>query len=331
MNKKKIFNTIVVIMVPVILYLFFLILRPASFGKFNTIYIIITQSFITCIIAWGMQYLAKMGEFDMSLGAEMVLDAIIAALLCEKIGLPGIIIGCMLVAVICGLLKGILYQIMGIPVMIMTIALVYLMGAVGGLITNSAAVTIAYEYTVLGHAPGNVAVFIIAAILMYVLANKSVYGSHVRAAAGSSHIAKNNGINVQKIKIRSLFVSSMFAGIAAIVQLSHGSGVTPTVGLDSITNIMQPLMSVYIGFVMAQYINIVPAIFVASILMSIISNGITAMNWSSAIYNVVIGAVLILIMAYMSIADIYSRKQAERNGAIANMNAAAKQPVFVRK
>lgn len=331
MNKKKIFNTIVVIMVPVILYLFFLILRPASFGKFNTIYIIITQSFITCIIAWGMQYLAKMGEFDMSLGAEMVLDAIIAALLCEKIGLPGIIIGCMLVAVICGLLKGILYQIMGIPVMIMTIALVYLMGAVGGLITNSAAVTIAYEYTVLGHAPGNVVVFIIAAILMYVLANKSVYGSHVRAAAGSSHIAKNNGINVQKIKIRSLFVSSMFAGIAAIVQLSHGSGVTPTVGLDSITNIMQPLMSVYIGFVMAQYINIVPAIFVASILMSIISNGITAMNWSSAIYNVVIGAVLILIMAYMSIADIYSRKQAEKNGAIANMNAAAKQPVFVRK
>lgn len=318
MNKKFV-NTIVVLMVPVILFLFFLVLRPAAFGKLNTIIIIITQSFSTCIIAWGMQYLAKMGEFDMSLGAEIVLDGIVAALLCEKIGILGIIIGCMLVATVCGLVKGLLYRIMGIPVMIMTIALVYLMGAVGGLITNSEALTIAYEYTVLGYAPGNVIMFIIAAILMYIIANKSVYGAHVKAVAGSAHISKNNGISVQKIKIRSLFVSSMFAGIAAIVWLSHGSGVTPTVGLDSISNIMQPLMSVYIGFVMAQYINIVPAIFVASILMAIISNGITALNWSSAIYNVVVGAVLTLIMSYMSIADIYSRKKAERNGAITNM------------
>lgn len=319
--NKKIRNTFVVLMVPVILYLFFLILRPASFGKLNTIYIIITQSFITCIIAWGMQYLAKMGEFDMSLGAEMILDSIVAALLCGKIGFPGILIGCLLVAVICGILKGMLYRIMGIPIMIMTIALVYLMGAIGGLITNSASVTIANKYTFLGHAPGNVIVFILAGILMYVLANKSVYGAHVSAASGSEHIAKNNGINVKNTKIISLFLSSIFAGIAAIIQLSHGSGVTPSVGLDSIQNIMQPLMSVFIGFVMAEYINIVGAIFIASILMSIISNGITALNWSSAIYNVVVGAVLVLIMAYMSVADIVAKKQAEKNGAIANMKS----------
>ena len=61
---------------------------------------------------------------------------------------------------------------------------------------------------------------------------------------------------VEKTKIRSLFLSSMFAGVTAIVQLSHGSGVTPSVGLDSIQNIMQPIMSVFIGFVMAQYINL---------------------------------------------------------------------------
>lgn len=317
--SKKIRDTIVVIMAPVILYLFFLILRPASFGKFNTIYIIITQSFITCMIAWGMQYLAKMGEFDMSLGAEMILDSIIAALLCAKMGFAGIIFGCLAVAVICGIIKGILFKIMGIPVMIMTIALVYLMGAIGGLITNSAAVTIASKYTFLGRAPGNVVIFILAGILMYILANRSVYGAHVNAAAGSAHISANNGIDVQSIKIKSLMISSLFAGIAAIVQLSHGSGVTPSVGLDSIQNIMEPLMSVFIGFVMAQYVNIVGAIFVASIMMSIISNGITALNWSSAIYNVVVGAVLILIMAYMSLARIYSVKRAEKNGALANI------------
>ena len=154
---------------------------------------------------------------------------------------------------------------------------------------------------------------------MYILSDRSVYGANVNAVAGSESISHNNGISVEKTKIRSLFLSSMFAGVTAIVQLSHGSGVTPSVGLDSIQNIMQPIMSVFIGFVMAQYINIVFSIFVGSVLMSIISNGITALNWSSAIYNVVVGAILLLIMAYMNVAKIYSRKHEEKIGALKNM------------
>lgn len=317
--NKKISNSIVVVMVPIALYLFFLLLRPKSFGKINTVYIIITQSFITCMIAWGMQYLAKMGEFDLALGAEMILDSIIAALLSTRFGIPGIVAGCLLSALVCGILKGVLYRVMKIPIMILTIALIYLLGSFGGLITNSAALTIAYEHTFLGRAPGNMIVFLLTGILMYFLANKSVYGSNVNAVAGAPGISRNNGISVEKTKIRSLILSSMFAGIAAIVQLSHGSGVTPSVGLDSIQNIMQPMMSVFIGFVMAQYVNVVFSIFVGSILMSIISNGITALNWSSAIYNIVVGIILLLIMAYMNVAKVYSQKHEEKIRAIANM------------
>lgn len=318
--NKKIINSIVVVMVPIALYLFFLVLRPKSFGKINTVYIIFTQSLITCMIAWGMQYLAKMGEFDLALGAEMLLDSIIAALLSTRLGIFGIIAGCLLSAAVCGILKGILYRVMKIPIMILTIALIYLLGAFGGLITNSAALTIPYAYTFLGRAPGNVIVFVLTGILMYFLANKSVYGANVNAVAGAPGISSNNGISVEKTKIRALLLSSMFAGIAAIVQLSHGSGVTPSVGLDSIQNIMQPMMSVFIGFVMAQHVNVVFSILIGSILMSIISNGITALNWSSAIYNVVVGAILLLIMAYMNVAKTYSEKHEEKIRAMANIH-----------
>ena len=271
--NKKIVNFIVVLMVPVFLYLFFLLLRPASFGKASTIYIIFTQSFITCIIAWGMQFLVSMGEFDLAVGAEMVLDCIFAALLSARIGFAGIIIGCIVCAFVCGVIKSALYRMMRIPIMILTIALVYLLGATGGLVTNSSALTIKSAYTFLGRAPGNIIVFAITGFVVYLLTNGSVLGANVRAVSGSVSIARNNGIHVESTKIKSLILSSMLAGIAAIIQLSHGSGVTPSVGLDSIQNIMQPIMSVFIGFVMARYINIVFSIFIGSILMSIISNG----------------------------------------------------------
>lgn len=318
---KKLRNVGIVVLAPVVLYIFFLILRPESFGKFNTVYITITQSFITCIIAYGMQYLARMGEFDMSLGAEIILDCIVAALLSRRLGIAGIVIGCLVTGIVCGILKGLLYRVMRIPVMIMTISIVYLMGAIGGLITGSSSVTIPYEYTFFGRAPGNFILFIIAVVLMYFIANRSIYGAHVNAVAGSPAIAAGNGIRVTDVKVRALFLSSLFAALAAIIQLSHGSGVTPSVNLDSIQNIMEPLMSVFIGFVMAQFVNIVGAIFAASVMMSIISNGITALNWSSSIYNVVVGTVLVLIMAYMSVANIHSIRKTEKDGAIANMKA----------
>lgn len=318
MNKKAV-NLIIVLMVPVLLYLFFLTLRPASFGKSSTIYIIFTQSFITCIVAWGMQFLVSMGEFDLALGAEMVLDCIFAALLTARIGFAGIIIGCLVCAVVCGVIKSALYRVMRIPIMILTIALVYLLGATGGLVTNSAALTIPSSCTFLGRAPGNVIVFAAAGLVMYFLVNGSVLGADVRAVSGSRSIARSNGIKVENTKIKSLMLSSILAGVAAIIQLSHGSGVTPAVGLDSIQNIMQPMMSVFIGFVMAQYVNIVFSIFIGSILMSIVSNGITALNWSSSIYNVVVGAILILIMAYMNITAISTKRREEKLGAEKNM------------
>jgi ribose/xylose/arabinose/galactoside ABC-type transport system permease subunit len=116
-----------------------------------------------------------------------------------------------------------------------------------------------------------------------------------------------------------LLFSSLLAGIAAVVQLSHGSGVTPSVGLDSIQNIMEPMMSVFIGLVMSRYVNMVFSTFIGSVLMTIISNGITAMNWPSSLYNVVIGCVLLVIMAYINIASIVEKRRVERTKAQENV------------
>ena len=78
-------------------------------------------------------------------------------------------------------------------------------------------------------------------------------------------------------------------------------------------------MSVFIGMVMAKYVNIVFSIFIGSIMMSIVSNGITALNWSSSIYNVVVGMILIVIMAYMNVAEIVLKNRTERISAAENM------------
>ena len=168
---QKVRNIAVVILIPTLLYAFFTILKPGSFGKVNTLYIIVTQSFITCTIAWGMHSLIGMGNFDLAIGAEMVLDSILAALLCDKIGFIGIPIGCIGGALACGAIKSVLYRYLRIPTMILTIALVYLFGAAGGIITNSKALTIPTQYTFLGRAPGNIIIFVVVGLVIFALVN----------------------------------------------------------------------------------------------------------------------------------------------------------------
>ena len=321
MRKHNALNIIIVLLAPVVLYLFFLLLRPESFGQLNTLYIVVTQSFITCMVAWGMSPIVQIDQFDLSLGAEMILDSILATMFCQSLGVPGIFIGCLLGAAICGFVKGTMYRLMHIPIMILTVALVYLLGAIGGIITNSKAVTIPSNMTLFGRAPGNVIVFLVTGAIVYYFMNKSTYGANLKAMAGSAEIARANGINVEMTVFKSLLFSSLLAGVAAVVQLSHGSGVTPSVGLDSIQNIMEPMMSVFIGLVMSRYVNIVFSTFVGSLLMTVISNGITAMNWPSSLYNVVIGCVLLIIMAYINIATVVTKRRTERSKAQENVEA----------
>lgn len=318
--QVKIKKFVIVLLIPILLYGLFWILRPKSFGQFNTFYIIFLQSMITCIVGWGLNFTINMDQFDLAVGAEMILDGILAAMLCRLLGIPGIVLGCFIGALICGSIKALLFKMLRIPAMILTIALTYIWGAVGGLITGSSAQVIASDKSILGQSPWNVIIFILAGCLVLYLNNYSVFGMNVKSVAGSGHLSKSNGINVESVQMKALVISSLFAGIAAILQLSHGSSVTPTTGLGSISSILQSIMSVFIGLVMIKQVNIIFGIFVGAFMMSIIRNGLTAISMPSSFYNVVIGAVLITLMIFMNVSNVIEKRQTEKAGALMRYN-----------
>ena len=64
--------------IPGAVYLLFLILRPAAFGKFSMLGMLITQSFINSIIAWGLSFSMTAGNLDLSIGAQISVSTIVA-------------------------------------------------------------------------------------------------------------------------------------------------------------------------------------------------------------------------------------------------------------
>lgn len=299
--------------VPVALYLLFFFLKPASFGKAETMYNIFQQSIISCILAWGLSFTMMMNQFDLAVGAEIILAAIFGALLAPMLGIPGIIIGGIAGGILTGSIKVLAFKYLKIPTMILTIALTYVFAALGGIITKSASLVIAPQYSILSDAPWNIIVFLFAGFLIYILHRFSPYGAQVRAVSNSEKLSQINGINVNRVRVIALFISSLFAGIAAILKLSHGSSVAPSDGLSSISTILEPIMSVFIGIVMMRFVNISIGIFVGSLLMSIISNGLIAISMPPSYNNVVVGCVLIFLMVFINVKILYDKKILHRN------------------
>ena len=284
-TRATVKNILVIMFIPIVLYVVFLILRPESFGVPATLYNIFQQSIISCVIAWGLSFTMMMEQYDLAVGSEIVLVAIFGALLAPFLGIFGIIIGGIFGSILTGTIKALTFKYLKIPTMILTIALTYVFAALGGIITDSGSLVIDPSNSILAQAPWNIIIFVAAGGFMYIIHRYNPYGAQARAVGSSENLAQINGINVGKVRIKALLISSLFGGVAAILKLSHGSSVAPTNGLSSISLILEPIMSVFIGIVMARFVNIVGGIFVGSLLMSIISNGLIAVSMPASFNN----------------------------------------------
>ena len=75
--KKNLMSVLMFALIPGVVYLAFLTVRPAAFGKLSMLTMLITQSYINCIIAWGLSFSMTAGNLDLSIGAQISLATIV--------------------------------------------------------------------------------------------------------------------------------------------------------------------------------------------------------------------------------------------------------------
>ena len=107
----------------------FKILSPHNFGSFGNMLNYFQASLIATVGAVGFYFVMVMGMFDFSIGANIMLSAIVGCVFATRfnMGYLGLILGCVLTGTIVGLLNGLFYVKLRIPSMIVTtgLALIY--------------------------------------------------------------------------------------------------------------------------------------------------------------------------------------------------------------
>ena len=262
--KRFLINTLKVIMLPVIVYLIFLVICFERFSNWNCIYTIFIQTIIPTITAYAIAYGNICGVFDFTIGSRLVISGVIGGLLAAQYGFAGMILGAIISAIVVGIITGVLNWWLKIPSLVLTMGLAMVFEIIGSkLAGHYGFVQIDNKYAIFGSSPNIVIIFLLSAVLFYFVFNHTVFSFHMRAVGSNEAVAKNSGIKTDLVKCKSFVYGSVFIGIAAILTLSQSGSVGAQTSLGSVTIMFKPLISVLLALVLQRICDLTIGIFIA--------------------------------------------------------------------
>ena len=307
-------------MLPVIVYLIFLVICFERFSNWNCIYTIFIQTIIPTITAYAIAYGNICGVFDFTIGSRLVISGVIGGLLAAQYGFAGMILGAIISAIVVGIITGVLNWWLKIPSLVLTMGLAMVFEIIGSkLAGHYGFVQIDNKYAIFGSSPNIVIIFLLSAVLFYFIFNHTVFSFHMRAVGSNEVVAKNSGIKTDLVKCKSFVYGSVFIGIAAILTLSQSGSVGAQTSLGSVTIMFKPLISVLLALVLQRICDLTVGIFIAQFTLNIIFIGLIAVGLPDTFQNVVLGFFLLVVMILFENSgriEEFKEKRAARQKAI---------------
>lgn len=275
----------------------FMILTPQNFGSPEKMFFYLQSSIIYSVGACGFYFIIVMGLFDFSIGANVILSAIVGVILSKQFGYAGLLIGCMLCGALIGFINGFLYIKLKIPSMIVTVGLMLIYESVASFVAGGVKQTLDNSLWDFGRAPGNIILALAAFLLTGFILKYTRIGTYCYAIGSNEYVAKNMGINVNKYKLLGFVLLHFFVGIMAILTVSYGTSMTATTGMQSMVLNFTPLMGCFLALAFKKYGSPIIAIIGGGLIITMIFNGFIALGAPTTVQRVVTGAALLIIVA----------------------------------
>ena len=276
----------------------FKIITPDNFGSPKNMLSYFEASLLAAVGAVGFYFVMVMGMFDFSIGANIMLSAIVGCVFANRFGLGyvGLIVGSILTGALVGLINGSFYVKLRIPSMIVTTGLALIYESVANCIAGGVEQTLPSDLRAFGQMPGNLILAVIAFAVAYLLLNYTKIGTYTYAIGSNEFVAKNMGIKVNKYKILAFVISGAFLGVMAVLTISYGSSMVAVTGMASMSRNFVPTMGCFFGLAFKKYGMPIPAIIIGEFVINIIFFGFIALGAPTAIQDVITGLALLIIV-----------------------------------
>lgn len=251
----------------------FKVLSPHNFGSAANMLNYFQASLIATVGAVGFYFVMVMGMFDFSIGANIMLSAIVGCVFATSfnLGYVGLIAGCIICGAIVGVLNGIFYVKLRIPSMIVTTGLALIYESIANYIAGGVEQTLPANLRMFGQMPGDIILAVLACVVAYIFL-------------------------VNKYKVLAFILSGAFLGVMAILTISYGSSMVAVTGMASMSRNFVPTMGCFFGLAFKKYGMPLQAIVIGEFVINIIFFGFIALGAPTAIRDVITGLALLIII-----------------------------------
>ena len=305
-----------IILVPILIIVVIWWLIAPNFMTFNNWMNILRQISMIAILASGAFFIMLTGNLDLGLASVVGITSCVFAKLMVTYGWHPAAAAA--VAVLLGLLTGVingnLLTRVGIPAFIATLGMQYVARGMCYVVTNSYPISglpdtigwIGKGYLAIGGKdliPWPVIFMVVVYIIVAFVASKTKFGRYVYAVGGNSEAAYLSGINEKRIKRIVFMIGGVMAGFVGIIITSRLSSGQPIAGTGWE---FKAVIAVVMGGVSLSGGKGKPVgVALGAVFVGILENGMTLLNISSYIQQVVQGVVLVLAIAF----DVYKNKR----------------------
>ena len=259
------------------------------------------------IIAFGMTVVIIAGEIDLSVGSMAALGGCLTAwsvrfLTRGGVGMvPAILLGIaasLAIGFLAGALNAVLRNRFSVPTFITTLAFMASLSGFAMLITGGFPITPFPEWFnfigsgyIFGVVPFPAVVFLLVFGILHVTMKYTSFGRSVYAAGGNAEAARLSGINVRRVKLIGLGLTSLLASMSGVMVAAQIMSGTPTTGrgweLDVISAVIIGGASLSGGS------GTVWGTFIGVIFLGVIFNGLTLLGVSEYWQLVFRGALIL--------------------------------------
>ena len=289
---------IVLISLVFLSWLIFKVLTPDNFGSYSNLLSYFQASLIATVGAIGFYFVMDMGLFDFSIGANIILSAIVGCQLATtfELGYFGLVVGSVATGALVGLCNGFFQVKLRIPSMIVTAGLALIYESIANYMAGGVEQTLPSSLRALGQMPGNIVLAVITFIIAYGILNYTKFGTYTYAIGSDEFVAKNMGINVDKFKVLAFILSGAFFGAMAVLTISYGSSMVAVTGMASMSRNFVPTMGCFFGLAFMKYGIPLQAIILGEFIVNIIFFGFISLGAPTAIQDVITGLALLIII-----------------------------------
>ncbi len=289
---------ILLILLVLISWGIFKVITPDNFGSPKNLLSYFEASLLAAVGAVGFYFVMVMGMFDFSIGANIMLSAIVGCVFANRFGLGyfGLVAGAIATGALVGLINGTFYVKLRIPSMIVTTGLALIYESVANFIAGGVEQTLPSGLRAFGQMPGNLILAVMAFALAYLILNYTKIGTYTYAIGSNEFVAKNMGINVNLYKVLAFIISGAFLGIMAVLTISYGSSMVAVTGMASMSRNFVPTMGCFFGLAFKKYGMPIPAIIIGEFVINIIFFGFIALGAPTAVQDVITGLALLIIV-----------------------------------